>query len=321
MGGDVIYSHYNSRSRGVAILFRKGLQYKITQKLICSVGRYIIIELEINDVTFVLTNIYAPNEDSPLYFTNLFDTVNSMNNPHKMYGGDFNVVRDPTIDRCGMSELLKPNATAVVNKYVDENELIDIWRYENPNKKRYTWIRNNPMFSGSRLDYWLVSAPFLQHCISTDIPASFVGDHAPITIKLQTSANPRGKGYWKFNNSLLNDDQYVNMINELIDEVIVQHPGEDSRLVWEALKLRVCGETIKYSTFKKASSDNKLQALENKLKTIETSLSEDNQIFTQTSERWSQMLLIKNEINQLYVEKTKGAMIRSKATFLNMAKK
>lgn len=145
-GGSVVYSHYNSKARGVAILFRKGLDYQIHKKKVCSVGRYIILEIEINDLLFVLVNVYAPNEDSPKFFEMLFTHVNTFENPHKMYSGDFNIVRDPNLDREGVSDDLKPKSRAIIDKNMQNDELVDYWRQQNPDIKRFTWIRKNPIF-------------------------------------------------------------------------------------------------------------------------------------------------------------------------------
>lgn len=280
-----------------------------------------MIDIQVEDLSVVLVNIYAPNEDSSSFFENVFQLANTIDNPHKLYGGDFNVVRNPIMDRVGASEFHKPQASAVIDKYVEEDDLIDYWRYLNPETKRYTWLRKNPSFAGSRLDYWLVSSPLVQHCGDTDIPATFIGDHAPITIQIKTTLNQRGKGAWKFNNALLEDEKYVEMVNSLIDEIMVQHPGEDPRLIWEAIKLCVRGDTIKYATSKKLMQQNKLEVLEKKLKTVESSLVEEEGVFNNLNEKWSQIFLIKEDLNKIYEEKTRGAMIRSKATFYEYGEK
>lgn len=320
-GGNVIFSHYNSRSRGVAILFRKGLNYKIEQKILSKNGRFIIIEITVEDITFVLVNVYAPNEDSPTFFTELFQTVDTFDNPHKLYAGDFNVVRDPYIDRVGTSQYTSPNSRGVIDNYVKQLDLIDYWRYLNPEIKRYTWMRKNPQFSASRLDYWLVSPTLAQLCTKSDIPPAFLSDHSPITLQLATNVNPRGKGVWMFNNSLLDDEEYIKIIHKTIEDVLIDHHNVDPRLCWEAIKLCMRGETIKYASYKKSLRENKISALERKLLEIECSLGEEHGIFTDQNEKWTRINEIKQELNDFVEMKTKGAMIRSKATFLEYGEK
>lgn len=50
-------------ARGVAILFNKGVYFKIRHKILDPLGRYVILKTEIEDEPFVLINLYAPNKD------------------------------------------------------------------------------------------------------------------------------------------------------------------------------------------------------------------------------------------------------------------
>ena len=65
-GGEAYFSHYNSRARGVAILFKRGL--KIHDHCLAPDGRYLIIDASIAENRFTLLNMYAPNKDSPDIF-------------------------------------------------------------------------------------------------------------------------------------------------------------------------------------------------------------------------------------------------------------
>ena len=63
---------------------------------------------------------------------------------------------------------------------------------------------------------------------------------------------PRGRGYWKFNNSLLSDSIYVDSINTLIDS-FKQNPlnlNQNPSLLWENLKFKMRENTILYSKHK-----------------------------------------------------------------------
>lgn len=320
-GGDIIFSHYNSRSRGVAVLIRKGLSIRIN-KLVKSIdGRFIIMEIEIDDLAFVLINVYAPNEDHPEFFVKLFEETSKFENPYKLYGGDFNLVLDLDKDRVGTGPDAKDKSRKVVHEHIKNEDLVDIWRTEHPDSTRFTWMRKNPAFSGSRLDYWLMSNCFSQFMEKTDIPAAVLSDHAPITIKILPSVNKRGKGVWMINNSLLQDDQYVNLINQVIDQTIQIHHGEDISLIWEVVKMNIRGETIKYSTMKRKMRDNKIEALEKKLHDVESAMGESSALFYNDNEKWEQMRQIKADIEDIQSNKTKAAMIRSKATYFEYGEK
>jgi len=60
-GGEIIMSHGSTNSRGVAILFNKGVDCIIPSKILDPVGRYVILKVEIKDKMYLLINIYAPN--------------------------------------------------------------------------------------------------------------------------------------------------------------------------------------------------------------------------------------------------------------------
>ena len=71
-GGNILYSHRATNSRGVAILFKHGKNFKIKRVDRDEAGRIIIIEVEIEDnKNITISNIYAPNEDNPKFFLSL----------------------------------------------------------------------------------------------------------------------------------------------------------------------------------------------------------------------------------------------------------
>ena len=45
-------------------------------------------------------------------------------------------------------------------------------------------------------------------------------DHTGVTIKLDFFEQARGKGFWKFNNSLLKDKEYSKIVKDTINEVL-----------------------------------------------------------------------------------------------------
>ena len=60
--------------------------------------------------------------------------------------------------------------------------------------------------------------------------------------------HPRGRGFWKFNTSLLNDLNYVNTIKSKIKETIEQNQNLNPLMLWDFLKCHITGEAIAYSS-------------------------------------------------------------------------
>ena len=102
----------------------------------------------------------------------------------------------------------------------------------------------------------------------SDIIPGYRADHSSITLRVKLQNNERGRGYWKFNNSLLKDKSYVDEIKKIIQEVKNTYainenipinndiPNQDLRfnindqLFLETLLMIIRGETIKYSSLK-----------------------------------------------------------------------
>ena len=48
-------------------------------------------------------------------------------------------------------------------------------------------------------------------------------DHSPIVLEIDFSRFTRGKGFWKFNNSLLKDETYLELNKNLIKRIVCQY--------------------------------------------------------------------------------------------------
>ena len=92
------FSAGSSKSRGVAILINKGLQFGLRKEVKDEEGRIIIILAEIQRQTLILANIYAPNVVHPHFFIDLESKLHDMGQ-YPIILGDFNIVLDQILDR------------------------------------------------------------------------------------------------------------------------------------------------------------------------------------------------------------------------------
>ena len=69
-------------------------------------------------------------------------------------------------------------------------------------------INTNTLQQG-RLDFFLVTSNLVQNIRKSDIQSSYKSDHSAITLELKICETTHGKGLWKFNNSLLHDQEYL----------------------------------------------------------------------------------------------------------------
>ena len=130
-------------------------------------------------------------------------------------GGDFNCVQSP-FDKVSGSLDKSSNA---LSKLKEDLNLIDVWRAYNPNQKEFSFIDPTRKGRDSRIDLWLIPKPVIQNvncCKITQAPAP---DHKAVILDIRICNRTRGKGYWKLNNSVINEDKYKEGITDLYKEV------------------------------------------------------------------------------------------------------
>jgi exonuclease III len=81
------FSNFTSNSRGVAIFIRKSVPIKFNSLYKDPCGRFLIISLKINNLPFVLVNLYAPNDDDPNFFLDLFTQIDQFDDSNLLIGG------------------------------------------------------------------------------------------------------------------------------------------------------------------------------------------------------------------------------------------
>ncbi len=69
--------------------------------------------------------------------------------------------------------------------------------------------------------FFLISMDLTGFVYSSSIKPGYSTDHSIISLSLSLNNNPRGRGFWKFNGSLLQDTNYVTLVKKVIDETVV----------------------------------------------------------------------------------------------------
>ena len=127
-------------------------------------------------------------------------------------GGDFNVILDPDLDGFGGKPKLKQSAKQIENIF-SLHDLVDIWRVRNPETKRFTWRQKTPIIQ-RRLDFWLVDNDLQDEIDQANIIPSIKSDHSAILLSInRIEEQIHGPSFWKFNAGLLDDKDYVDLIN------------------------------------------------------------------------------------------------------------
>ena len=315
-GYKTFFSSHTSHSRGVAILINNTFTYKVYKEIIDPEGNFIILDMSIQDCRMTLVALYGPNEDNPKFFEKLKLMISDFQNSSIIMVGDWNVVQDFNLDTVNYKSKNNPKSQEQILNMKESLDLIDVWRAFNPDVKRFTW--RGPNYKQSRLDYFLISADFEPFIRNANIDVSYRSDHSPVSLTLQFVDQKRGRGTWKFNNSLLYDKTYVEIVKKCISEMLNQYslPGIDEEikytinphLFWEVLKCMIRGKTISYSAYKKKENNKTESDLENKLRTLQEKLQNNSDNTLQT-----EIQKVEQELIECRQKKVIGIMARAKA--------
>ena len=104
-------------------------------------------------------------------------------------------------------------------------------------------------------------------------------DHSLLNLVINPFISKRGKGFWKFNTSLLHDTAYIQLVKQVIETTVCDYSVDknDSNLgqnqkLFQLIKLNIRGHTIAYSTKKaKDNKDNEIK-LEKKITQLENNI-------------------------------------------------
>ena len=156
-----------------------------------------------------------------------------------------------------------------------------------------------------------------------DIFPGFKKDHSMITLNLALHSNPRGKGFWKLNTSLLSEMRHVQEIKTTIESTVNQYKDDTSEnpaLLWEMIKLKVREKSISYAAFKNVTTRKREEMLEREIALLEKHLDNarnSNLSYHNVAER---IFILKKELEN-FEYRTKGAIIRSKSQWYNEGEK
>ena len=108
---------------------------------------------------------------------------------------------------------------------------MDIYRQIHPIAKSFTY-ESKPLNSKSRIDFFLISRP-LSSCVKN------VADHKAVYLNIEVKNEfTRGPGLWKFNNILLEDESYKDLIEFYYPQILNKYSEvTDKELLWELIKM------------------------------------------------------------------------------------
>ena len=328
-GGTVQYSHGSRDSRGVMILFKKKAPITIVKTVADEVGRWIVSEIGYEGHKITLVNVYAPNKDDPQFFINLFTQIDDFENGEtfeKLIMGDFNLVLDIKKDKIGGLASTHDKSLHILNAYMEEELIEDIWRIRNPDGIDKTWKIMRPRPIMERLDFILISSSLGSSVGSTGIASSYLSDHAIPWIVICPDQVPKGRGFWILNTCLLSQDRYVNEIREVINTAKTEKLEDVSK--WEWIKFKVREHSIVYASRKNKDRNNRLLLYEKKLEKYNNDLvhkqsdpDTDSSNLLSKEEIIKQIEKIERDRDEIISQKVRSSMFRARRDWLQFGEK
>ena len=311
-GGDILFSHGQSNSKGVCIVLDKALPYKVVTVSKDTDGRIICCELESKDdptKRISLCNIYGPNKDCPQFFVNAYKIASELSSEMILIG-DYNLVMNTSLDRKG-SQQNWYKSRETIEQMCEEAMLTEIWRDRNPTETLFSWMRVKPLLSASRIDFALVSQGTANAVLNTMYLPGIRTDHMAFYVSIDLIGLERGRGYWKFNSSMLQNVEFLQKMNVLLDKTL-----EDTKHLlpikrWTYIKKEAIQFAKTYTKNQVKERDLIISQLSEKILELEFKVSQQY-----SEQKWDLLLKSKADIENLLAEKTKGIMFRCKTRWI-----
>lgn len=213
-GFDSVVSIGSAHSCGCIVLFRPSLS--LVNSWCDSDGRFLQCEFLFCAKLFRVCCVCGPNLN-PARDLFLDDLVSGIDpSIPTLLAGDFNTVFDRALDRFGSDPLdsSRESSSSLLN-LSDSCCVIDIWRYLHPNASGFTWTRWNGALA-SHIDLFGVPYVWVPSVSFCDIVPCPFSDHCAVLLSVVVpDVVPPGPGLWKFNSSILEDVEYVDLISDL----------------------------------------------------------------------------------------------------------
>ena len=312
-GGKALFSHGTNSARGIGIFMSKENFSKMKSIQRDEAGRLLLCDLHHNDMILSIIALYAPNEDNPGFFQRLRDMLEERSE-HKIIIGDFNLVLNVEKDRentyCNNN-----NAKTQVENIMDQFCLQESWRTRNEDKREFSWIKKKQFpIKASRIDFALTSTGLDQKIGLIMYMVGIFTDHRALYICFELDPFERGKGYWKFNCSLLQNREFLDKMNIVLDEICSSQEHDTAIDRWEHLKFKVKETSTKFAKEQKAEQTLIISQLSEIVTEYESRLplsKEENSMLEKT----------RIELEEATMDRIKGVMFRSKVKWYEEGEK
>jgi exonuclease III len=211
----VVSSSVSNKSCGTAILVRD--THKVNKVIRDEEGRFVQVHLEADEHLLSFVSLYAPNKNPERnrFFSSIPELID-LSRP-TFICGDFNSVLDSALDRKRRSSYTGSQAAQyqesgpALQSLLSATQTYPLWRTLHQGQTAYSWTHGSGQFA-TRIDMVWAPTVFQDNIKEWEYHPSFFSDHSYLLVKFELEQNFRGPGVWKFNNSLLDDPEYCDLV-------------------------------------------------------------------------------------------------------------
>lgn len=297
----------------------KGFRSLLSSFLLLTKGNFLLSPKPTDKLhKLSLCNVYAPNDQ-----VNQLQFMQELNNclidkselTSLIIGGDWNCTLSKK-DKIGGAPWKLSSYRNLILTTMEMFDLVDIQRMRHPKLRKFTY-ESKSLKLKSRIDFFLIAKNLSGDVKNSEIYHAIAPDHDAIYISFSWSnKSPRGPGLWKFNNTLLNDIQYVSTVRDTYAQACSYYSHvSDKRLFWELMKMEIRSVTISFSKCKAKRISNREQELRRRIDQLDVIICEN------FSSPYIDGVLreydgLKTELKSIYEEKGKQTMFRAKCRWI-----
>ena len=223
------------------------------------------------------------------------------------------------LDKSGGLPWKEPNYRNALVNLTKELNLTNIYCAIHSSTRTYT-NQSKSLRLKSRIDFFLVSKQFVNYAIKAETRTSIAPDHKAIFLSLKIENNfMRGSGTWKFNNSLLQDENYLQLVRDSYSLIENKYQEvKNKQLLWELIQIEIRAETISYSKMKRSNTKSCEIAIQLKIEELDRKICNDTNLNDKSLREFE---MLKSELNEICSMKGKEAMFRSRVKLVEQGEK
>ena len=312
-GFRVVSSCHTSKSCGTALLIKDSLT--VSKIIKDDAGRFVQALVDFGEDQLSFVSLYAPsrNPERNNFFTSLTELID-LSRP-VFVAGDFNSVLDNLLDRkrrpsfVGGASARHQESGPALQSLLSYTQTYPLWRTLHPGRIAYSWSHASGTFA-SRID--MIWAPtimndFIKEC---EYHPSFFSDHQYLLVKCSLRDRlATGPGVWKFNTSLLQDQDYNNLVTSFWSfwTTMKHHQDFGSPLDWwDQGKFYLREVTRSFAQAKAVRERSRKAFLTRQLRDLQHLFEAGDQ------SAFTQLCAVQQELRGIAMHEARGAQVRAR---------